>query len=82
MRKQMGGFPTLSEFATALSFRPLLASSPTTSMFDAQMAVKGQALPPSPYANTANPGYMPYKPVILNAAAATITRDLGKEITS
>jgi len=82
MRKQMGGFPTLSEFATALSFRPLLASSPTTSMFDAQMAVKGQALPPSPYANTANPGYMPYKPIMLNAAAATITRDLGKEITS
>lgn len=82
MRKQMGGFPTISEFATALSFRPLLASNPTTAMFDAQMAFKGTQPPPSPATNTANPGYMPYKPVILNAAAATITRNLGKEIGS
>jgi len=82
MRKQMGGFPTISEFATALSFRPLLASNPTTSLFDAQMAFKGAQPPPSPASNTANPGYTPYKPVILNAAAATITRDLGNEIRS
>jgi len=82
MRKQMGGFPTISEFATALSFRPLLASNPTTAMFDAQMAFKGTQPPASSATNTANPGYMSYKPVILNASAATITRDLGKEIGS
>jgi len=81
-RKQMGGFPTLSEFSTALSFRPLLASNPTTAFFDAQMAAKGQPLPPSSSANTANPPYMPYKPNILMADAATITRDLGREIKS
>jgi hypothetical protein len=82
IRKQMGGLPTLSEFGTALSFRPLLANTPTTALYDAQMYAKGQSLPPSPAPNTANPGYMPQKPTLLFATAATITRDLGKEISS
>ena len=82
VRKQMGGFPTLSEFGTALSFRPLLASAPTSALYDAQMYAKGQGMPPPSAPNTVNPPYMPHKPTILSATAATITRDLGKEIGS
>ena len=82
VRKQMGGFPTLSEFGTALSFRPLLANAPTSALYDAQMYAKGQGMPPPSAPNTVNPPYMPHKPTILSATAATITRDLGKEIGS
>ena len=82
LRKQMGGFPTLAEFGSALSFRPLLATNPTTALYDAQMSSKGLPLPASPSPNTANPPYMAYKPALVNTTATGINRELISEIRS
>ena len=82
LRKQMGGFPTLAEFGSALSFRPLLATNPTTALYDAQMYSKGLPLPASASPNTANPPYMVYKPTLINSSATGITRELTQEIRS
>ena len=80
VRKQMGGFPTLAEFGTALTFRPLLANNPTTALYDAQMYSKGLPMPASPSPNTATPLYTNYKPHMINTPASGISRDLTNEI--
>lgn len=79
-RKQMGGFPTMAEFAQAVSFRPFSASAPTTSLYDASMAVKGVPPPPPSTAATGNPPYQEYKANTLSAVATAITRDLANEM--
>jgi hypothetical protein len=82
-KKQDGGaFPTLTEFGTALAFRPITSTNPTTPFYDGQMGWKGQPLPPSPAPNTANPPYMAYKPTTLAGVATEINRNLGAEIRS
>lgn len=82
-RRQGGGaFPTLSEFAQALTFRPITATSPPTMVYNAQMAYKGLPAPPSSVASSATPPYIPYKPSILAGVATEINRNLGSEIRS
>ncbi len=81
-RQGGGAFPSISEFAQALTFRPITATSPPTMAYTAQMDYKGLPSPPSSIANTANPPYMPYKPSVLAGVATEINRDLGSEIRS
>jgi hypothetical protein len=81
-RRQMGGFPTLAEFAQGLSFRPFSTSTPTTSFYDGTMAFKGVPLPPPATAASGNPPYIPYKPTTLDATATDINRDLVNEMRS
>jgi hypothetical protein len=77
-----GAFPSISEFAQALTFRPITSTNPPTMAYSAQMDYKGVPPPPSSTANTANPPYLPYKPSILAGVATEINRDLGSEIRS
>jgi len=82
-RKARGGaFPTMSEFAQALEFRPMTSGVPSSVLYDAQTAFKGQALPPTPSPNTANPPYWTPPTQTLDAVVTTIKRDLGSEIRS
>lgn len=81
-KNQMGGFPTIAEFAQSLSYRPILATTPTMPIYDGQMAWKGQPLPLSSSPASDNPGYQSIKPTILNATATSIQRDLSQEIRS
>lgn len=83
-RRQGGGgtFPSIGDFAQALSFRPFTASAPPGNFYNAQMAYKGVDPPPSSQPNTANPGYLPYRPQILNGVATEINRNLGSEVRS
>lgn len=83
-RRQGGGgtFPSIGDFAQALSFRPFTASAPPGMFYNAQMAYKGVDPPPSSAPNTANPGYLPYKPSILTGVATEINRNLGNEVRS
>ena len=79
-RKMRGGAPTLSEFASALSFRPLLSSAPPTTAYSSMMEYKGAAPYPGSAANTANPPYQPYKPSVISSTVGSIQRDLGTEL--
>jgi len=81
-RKQMGGFPTMSEFVQGLTFRPFSASVPTTSFYDGTMAFKAQPLPLSPTAATGYPPFLSYKASTLDAVATEINRDLKTEMRS
>jgi len=81
-RQGGGAFPSISEFAQALTFRPITSTNPPTMAYTAQMDYKGLPSPPSSTANTANPAYIPYKPSILAGVATEINRDLGSEIRS
>lgn len=81
-RQGGGAFPTLSEFATSLGLRPIASSSPPSIPYSAQMDFKGVPPPPSSAPNTANPGYMPYKPMTISAVATEINRALGSELRS
>lgn len=81
-RKQRGGFPTLSEFAQALSFGPLSPTAPTTPLYDLQTATKAQPLPPSSAANTATPPYVSATPQTVSYPSYAINRQLTTEITS
>lgn len=75
-KNQRGGFPTISEFSQAMTFRPLLASSPSTTLYDTHMALKGQVVTNDNY----TPNYMNYRPTTLEATATSITRDLANEM--
>ena len=79
-RKQRGGAPSLSEFAAALSFRPFSATVPTSPMYDAQMAFKGQGLPASPSPSDGTPPYQSYPPTVSAYPAYPIDRGLTSEI--
>ncbi len=82
-RRQDGGaFPSISEFATAMTFRPITSTNPPSMAYTSQMDFKGLPSPPSSVANTANPPYMAYKPTTLAGVATEISRDLGSEIRS
>ena len=81
-RQDGGAFPSISEFAQALSFRPVLATAPPSMAYNAQMDFKGLPPAPSSQANTATPPYQSYKPSTLAGVATEITRDLGSEIRS
>jgi hypothetical protein len=82
-RKQRGaGFPSISEFASAVSMRPFEVSVPTSPVYDAQMAFKGQHLPPSPSPVTSQPGYATPPMIPLDAKALNYQRDLGREFTT
>ena len=82
-RKARGGaFPTMSEFAQALEFRPMTSGVPSSVLYDAQTAFKGQALPPTPSPNTGHPPYWTPSTQTLEAVATDIKRDLGSEIRS
>jgi hypothetical protein len=77
-----GAFPSISEFAQAMSFRPVPATAPPSMIYTAQMDFKGTPSPPSSQPNTATPPYIPYKPTTVAGIATEITRDLGSEIRS
>ena len=77
-----GAFPSVSEFAQALSFRPVIATAPPSVTYNAQMEFKGLPLPASSQPNTGTPSYMPMKATTLAGVATEITRDLGSEIRS
>lgn len=79
-RKMKGGAPTLSEFASAFSFRPLMSSAPPTMSYSSMMEYKGALPYPPSTANTANPPFQPYKPSVITPGMGAITRDLGTEL--
>jgi len=80
-RRQRGGaFPSLSELATALTFRPIPSSQPTSVLQDAQTAFKGQTLPPSPSPADGTPPYRAYPPVAPTIPNYDITRTLSSEL--
>jgi hypothetical protein len=80
-RRQRGGaFPSLSELATALTFRPIPPTSPTSFLQDAQSAFKGQTLPPSPSPAEGTPPYRSYPPVAPTLPNYDITRRLSSEL--
>ncbi len=80
-RRQRGGaFPSLAELATALSFRPVPPSAPTTVAYDAQMGFKGQTLPPSPSPSDGTPPYRPYPATPSVLSTYDITRSLSSEL--
>lgn len=80
-RRQRGGaFPSLAELATALTFRPMPITAPTTTLHDAQMAFKGQPLPPSPSPSDGTPPYQPYPATASILAPYDITRKLTSEL--
>ncbi len=80
-RRQRGGaFPSLSELATALTFRPIPSSQPTSVLQDAQTAFKGQTLPPSPSPADGTPPYRAYPPVAPTIPNYDITRNLSSEL--
>ncbi len=79
-RRQRGGaFPSLAELATALSFRPVPATNPTTVLHDAQMGFKGQTMPPSPSPADGTPPYQPYPGTAGVLPSYDITRTLSSE---
>lgn len=79
-RKMKGGAPSLSEFASAFSSRPLLSSTPPTAAYGSMMEYKGAMPLPSGVANTANPPYQAYKPAVITPTLGAIQRDLGSEL--
>lgn len=80
-RRQRGGaFPSLSELATALTFRPISASVPTSVMQDAQTAFKGQTLPSSPSSVDGTPPYQAYPATTATLPNYDITRSLSSEL--
>jgi hypothetical protein len=80
-RRQRGGaFPSLSELATALTFRPIPSTAPTTVLQDAQTAFKGQTLPPSPSPVDGTPPYRPYPATAPTLPNYDITRTLSSEL--
>ena len=80
-RRQRGGaFPSLAELATALSFRPIPSTSPTSVLQDAQTAFKGQELPPSPSPADGTPPYRSYPPIAPTLPNYDITRTLSSEL--
>ena len=81
-RQGGGAFPSISEFAQALSFRPITATAPPSMAYNAQMDFKGLPSPPSSVANTGSPSYLSYKPTTLAGVTTEINRDLGSEIRS
>lgn len=81
-RNQRGGFPTVNEFAQALTFRPLLATNPANVAYDAMMTFKGQPPAPVPGPNTGNPPYMPTRPLTFDALATPIQRNLTQAFPS
>ena len=80
-KKQRGGFPTLSEFAQALSFGPLSPSAPTSAAYDLQSATKAQLPPASPSAHTGTPPYINYTPQAVSYPSYAINRQLTSEIS-
>jgi hypothetical protein len=82
-RRLSGGgvMDNLSNFAQALSYRPITSSVPPSAAHDAQMMFKGAPVAsPQPLANTASPPYMPYKVGTIDTNAGKISRDLYSEI--
>jgi hypothetical protein len=80
-RRQRGGaFPSLSELATALTFRPIPSTAPTTVLQDAQTSFKGQTLPPSPSPVDGIPPYRPYPATAPTLPNYDITRTLSSEL--
>lgn len=75
-----GTFPSISEFATAITTRPIMATATPTMAHDAQMSWKGTGTFSSPHPNTGTPGYQAYEPTILKSTATALTRNLGAEL--
>jgi hypothetical protein len=80
-RKHKGGaFPSISEFASAASFRPMTSSNPPGMIYSNIMDFKGSAPYASSFANTDAPPYQPHKPLVIASNPGVITRDLTTEI--
>lgn len=75
-----GAFPSISEFASAVSFRPLQASAPPTMGYTTMMEAKGLPSFPSSMPNTASPPYQSLKPSVIAPSIGSITRDLSLEL--
>lgn len=80
-RKLKGGsFPSISEFASAASMRPLNSSAPPSVAYTSLMEFKGSPPYPSALANTGSPAYKTIPPMALTSTAGLITRDLQTEV--
>lgn len=80
-RKLKGGaFPSISEFASAASFRPLAATAPPGDIYKTMMDFKGTQPYPTSLANTDLPPYQVQKPMVITSTTGNITRDLRTEI--
>jgi hypothetical protein len=80
-RKLKGGaFPSINEFASAATFRPVSSAAPPSMTYTNMMEFKGAAPFPSASANTDAPPYQALKTQTLAAVPGVITRDLTTEI--
>jgi hypothetical protein len=77
-----GAFPSISEFASAASFRPITPTAPPSMFYQTMMDTKGQPPYPSAAANTGSPNYQQLKATIQTGVPGVITRDLSTEVTS
>lgn len=77
-----GAFPSISEFASAASFRPITTTAPPSMFYQGMMEMKGSPPFPSAAANTGTPNYQQLKPTIQTGVPGVITRDLSTEVTS
>lgn len=71
----------INDYTQSVGFRPIMASVPTSALYDLQTSMKNPMnLPASPNPNTATPAYIPHKPTTFDATATDIQRNLTKEI--
>jgi hypothetical protein len=77
-----GAFPSISEFASAASFRPITPTAPPSMFYQTMMDTKGQPPFPSSQTNTGNPPYQSLKANIQTGLPGVITRDLSTEVST
>ena len=82
-RKYRGGaFPSISEFASAASLRPVAPSAPPSFLYQTMIESKGLPSYPPSQPNTANPPYQSLRPNIQTGVPGVITRDLSTEVAN
>ena len=72
----------MSEFASAVTFRPLTTSAPPSMLYQNMMEGKGALPYPSSQPNTGTPNYQSLKANIQTGVPGVITRDLSNEVAS
>ncbi len=75
-----GAFPSISEFASALTLRPITPTAPPSMLYTNMMDWKGAPPYPSSAPNTATPPYQSLRANIQTGTPGVITRDLTTEI--
>ena len=75
-----GAFPSMSEFASAATFRPITPTAPPSMFYQNMMEWKGTPPYPSSQTSSGNPPYQSLKANIQTGVPGVITRDLSTEV--